>query len=125
MIGDVAVPRGTWVSLHTRPPALDERNFGDPMAFRPDRWLDAAATGGAHDPSANIPFGSGPRICPGRTLALLEMKLVLAMLFGDFDVERVGSAADVQEVFAFTMAPVGMRVRLRRRGDRPRHEVCR
>jgi cytochrome P450/nitrite reductase/ring-hydroxylating ferredoxin subunit len=115
VIGDVAVPKGTWIALHTRPPALDAHNFGDPLAFRPDRWLDAAATGGAHEVAANIPFGSGPRICPGRTLALLEMKLVLAMLFGDFDVERAGDAADVTEIFAFTMAPVGMRVRLRRR----------
>jgi cytochrome P450 len=115
VIGDVAVPKGTWIALHTRPPALDAHNFGDPLAFRPDRWLDAAATGGAHEAAANIPFGSGPRICPGRTLALLEMKLVLAMLFGDFDVERAGDADDVTEIFAFTMAPVGMRVRLRRR----------
>jgi cytochrome P450/nitrite reductase/ring-hydroxylating ferredoxin subunit len=115
VIGDVAVPKGTWVALHTRPPALDEQNFGDPLAFRPERWLDAGATRGAHDPSANIPFGSGPRICPGRTLAQLEMKVVLAMLFGEFDVERVGSAGDVKELFAFTMAPVGMRIRLRRR----------
>jgi cytochrome P450/nitrite reductase/ring-hydroxylating ferredoxin subunit len=118
VIGDVAVPKGTWVSLHTRPPALDSRNFSDPMAFRPERWLDADATGGVHDPSANIPFGSGPRICPGRTLALLEMKVVLSMLFGDFDVERAGLATDVKEVFAFTMAPVGMRVKLRRRAVR-------
>ena len=119
VIGDVAVPKGTWIALHTRPPALDARHFGDPLAFRPERWLDATATGGAHEPSVNIPFGSGPRICPGRTLALLEMKLVLAMLFGDFDVERVGDAAEVKESFAFTMAPIGMRVRLRRRASTP------
>ena len=117
VIGDVAVPKGTWLSLHTRSPAVDERNFSDPLAFRPERWLDGAAPGGAHEPRAHIPFGSGPRICPGRTLALLEMKLVLAMLFGDFEVERVGDGADVQEIFAFTMAPVGVRVRLRRRAD--------
>jgi hypothetical protein len=43
------------------------------------------------------------------------MKVVLAMLFRDFDVERVGQSEDVTEMFAFTMAPVGMRVRLRRR----------
>ena len=119
VIADVAVPKGTWIALHTRPPALDAQNFGDPLAFRPERWLDANATGGAHDPSANIPFGSGPRICPGRTLALLEMKVVLAMLFGDFDVERVGDAAEVKELFAFTMAPVGMRVRLHSRTRSP------
>ena len=118
VVGDVALPKGAWVSLHTRPPALDERNFGDPSVFRPERWLDAGATGGAHEPSASIPFGSGPRICPGRSLALLEMKVVLAMLCGDFDIDRVGDSADVKELFAFTMAPVGMKVRLRRRMPR-------
>ena len=115
VIADVAVPKGSWIALHTRPPALDAQHFGDPLAFRPERWLDPSATGGVHDPSANIPFGSGPRICPGRTLAVLEMKVVLAMLFGHCDVERVGDAADVKELFAFTMAPVGMKVRLHRR----------
>jgi cytochrome P450 len=85
------------------------------MAFRPGRWIDDDARCGAHEPSAHIPFGSGPRICPGRTLALLEMKMVLAMLYGAFDVERVGDAAEVDELFAFTMSPVGVRVRLRRR----------
>jgi cytochrome P450/nitrite reductase/ring-hydroxylating ferredoxin subunit len=119
VIADVAVPKGTWISLHTRSPALDARHFGDPLAFRPERWIDPSATGGAHDASTHIPFGSGPRICPGRSLALLEMKVVLAMLFRDFDVERVGRSEDVTEIFAFTMAPVGMRVRLRRRERGP------
>ena len=114
-IGDVAVPKGTWVCVLTRPPATDEHHFADPAAFRPGRWIDNDTRRGAHEPSAHIPFGSGPRICPGRTLALLEMKMVLAMLYGAFDVERVGDAAAVDELFAFTMSPVGVRVRLRRR----------
>jgi hypothetical protein len=46
---------------------------------------------------------------------MLEMKLLLSMLYKNFDVERVGSAEDVRERFAFTMAPVGLKVRLRRR----------
>ena len=32
--------------------------------------------------------------------------------------ERVGAASDVREVFAFTMRPVDLRVRVRRRADR-------
>ena len=70
---------------------------------------------GAHDPSAHMPFGSGPRLCPGRTLALLEMKVLLASLYKAFDVERVGEAGAVREVFAFSMHPAGLKVRLRRR----------
>lgn len=118
VIGDVSIPRGTWVSLLMRPPATDDRHFEQAAAFRPERWLDEGPARVAHEPSAHMPFGSGPRICPGRTLALLEMKMVLSMLFGAFDVERVGEAGDVRELFAFTMAPVGVRVRLRRRDGR-------
>ena len=113
-VGDVDVPKGTWVCTLTRPPAADERNFASATTFRPERWLEGhGAKHGRHEPSAHTPFGSGPRICPGRTLALLEMKVVLAMLYGAFDVERVGDGAAVCELYAFTMSPVGVRVKLR------------
>jgi cytochrome P450 len=112
VIDDVHVPAGTPVAVMTRPPAVDEQNFERPRAFLPARWLEAA---GRHEPSAHIPFGSGPRLCPGRTLALLEMKVVLATLYKNFNVVRDGAASDVKERFSFTMSPVGLRVLLRRR----------
>jgi hypothetical protein len=43
------------------------------------------------------------------------MKVVLAMLYRNFEVLRDGSASDVKEVFAFTMYPSGLKVQLRRR----------
>ena len=113
VIGDIAVPKGTFVGVLTRVPAMDSAHFAQPTKFRPERWIDGGIAGGAHDPSAYMPFGSGPRICPGRTLALLEMKMVLAMLYGAFDVKRVGDAREVREHFAFTMSPATVRVRLR------------
>lgn len=115
VLRDVAVPKGTWLAVLTRPPVLEERNFHSPATFIPERWLDEPEAGRAHDASAHMPFGNGPRICPGRTLALLEMKIVLAMLYRSFEVERVGDAADVGERFSFTMMPEGLKVRLRRR----------
>ena len=65
-----------------------------------------------------LPFGSGPRICPGRALAMLEMRVVLATLYASFDVERVGAKEAVRERYSFTVGPEGLRVRLRRRGGR-------
>jgi hypothetical protein len=52
-----------------------------------------------------------------RNLALIEMKVLLSMLYKIFDAERVGVSQDVKEYFAFTMSPVGLKVRLRRRAD--------
>ena len=89
-VGDLQVPAQTPVAVLMRPPAVDARNFERPTAFLPERWT---APSGAHEPSAHIPFGSGPRLCPGRTLALLEMKVVLATLYRNFDVERDGAAS--------------------------------
>lgn len=42
------------------------------------------------------------------------MKMLLAMLYGSFKVERIGDAAEVKERSEFTMVPVGLRVRLHR-----------
>jgi cytochrome P450 len=74
-----------------------------------------------------MPFGSGPRMCPGRYLALLEMKMAMAMLLSSFDIEAVDTpdgqpaaeAVDTPdgqpaaERMAFTMKPVGLSLRLR------------
>jgi cytochrome P450 len=116
VVGDVAVPMGTVIVYLSRPPAVHAKNFHDPLAFAPERWLEGAANGQAHEPSASVPFGSGPRICPGRALALLEMRVVLATLYRNFEVDRIGKSAHVKERTAFTMIPVGVRVKLRRRG---------
>jgi cytochrome P450/nitrite reductase/ring-hydroxylating ferredoxin subunit len=112
-LGDIFVPQGTGVVALLRPPALDQRNFIDPLAFRPERWLEDLD--GPQNVSAHLPFGSGPRMCPGRSLALLEMKTFLSMLYKNFDVERIGASTDVSELFGFTMSPAGLRVRLRPR----------
>ena len=61
-----------------------------------------------------MPFGAGPRLCPGRYLAMLEMKMVMAMLLADFDIQSVTTpdGGDAREQLHFTMAPVGLRLRL-------------
>jgi cytochrome P450 len=66
---------------------------------------------------AAMPFGAGPRLCPGRYLAMLEMKMVIAMLFGGFELESVATpdGKEAREHLAFTMAPVGLTLRLRTR----------
>jgi cytochrome P450/nitrite reductase/ring-hydroxylating ferredoxin subunit len=113
VLGDIELPARSGVSVLLRPAAVDAENFADPHAFRPERWLPGAP--GPHDPSVHMPFGSGPRLCPGRALALLEMKIVLATLYGAFTIERRGKSEAVKERFTFTMNPVGLEVSVRHR----------
>lgn len=110
-LGDVAVPAGTAVMTLLRSASLDEANFPRASEFRPERWLAGALQGAA----VSVPFGSGPRICPGRSLALVEMKVLLSLLYRGFDVERVGDASAVRERYSFTVMPEGLKVRLRAR----------
>lgn len=120
VVGDVQVPQGTIVWAVLRHDSLDAAYFSDPLAFQPERWLAPAGSPQAADKRVTMPFGSGPRMCPGRYLALLEIKTAMAMLLGQFVIEAVDTpdGREAQELMAFVMSPVGLRMRLRplRRG---------
>ncbi|MET0884860.1 MAG: cytochrome P450 [Mycetocola sp.] len=116
VIGDVRVPRGTAVYVLTAHPAMSASNFADPSVFRPERWLDAGGRAGeGHNTRAFLPFGAGPRFCPGRHLAMLEIKMVGAMLCRNFDVTHAPGSPPAEELFAFTMMPKNLFVTLQRR----------
>ncbi len=52
-----------------------------------------------------FPFGGGPRFCPGRYLAVLEMKMVMSMLSRNFRCPDVHAKdhREPAEIFNFTM----------------------
>jgi cytochrome P450 len=106
VVEDVEVPAGGIVWCVMRHDSVDGRYFDKPLQFEPDRWLngDTAAK------RIGMPFGAGPRTCPGRYLALLEVKVALAMLLASFD----GIAVDGsdEEHMAFVMGPRGLSMRL-------------
>jgi cytochrome P450/nitrite reductase/ring-hydroxylating ferredoxin subunit len=116
VIDGVSLPRGSGIFPLFRPPALDDRHFGDARSFRPERWVEPPP--GAHVVESHMPFGSGPRFCPGRGLALLEIRLVLAMLMKSFELERVGDRSAVKEVYAMHLKPEPLTVRFHTRGAR-------
>ncbi|MGB1879927.1 MAG: cytochrome P450 [Gammaproteobacteria bacterium] len=106
------IPAGTTVLTLFRVNALNERYFGDAARFDPSRWLAAeTAANRAHEPRAFLPFGSGPRFCPGRGLALLEIKAVLAMICRNFDVALAEPDGEICERLSFTMLPEHLDVR--------------
>lgn len=112
VVGDVAVPKGTLVWCVLRHDSVSESHFTDAQAFRPERWL--AAEQQHDDKRASLPFGAGLRTCPGRYLALLEIKIAMAMLLGSFEIAGVDTpdGGEAQEQLGFVMSPVGLSMRL-------------
>ncbi|BCY09646.1 cytochrome P450 [Actinoplanes sp. L3-i22] len=82
-----------WVLL-----AYGARRFPDAASFRPSRWL----TERIPENTLYLPFGGGPRVCPGRNLAMLTATLVVAMAARDFDLRADGTP---RERVAFTVHP--------------------
>ena len=118
-IGDVRVPAGTLVWGALRSDSLKDEHFPEAASFRPERWLDAEPQRAASSANrVSMPFGAGPRVCPGRQLAMVEMKMALAVLLGGFEIESVTTASgqEPEERLSFTMAPEPLTMRLRRRG---------
>jgi cytochrome P450 len=78
VLGDLTIPAGTLVVpqitlVHRRPDL-----YPDPLAFRPQRFLDERP--GTY---TWIPFGGGPRRCLGAAFSLLEMRIVLRTMLRD------------------------------------------
>ena len=110
------IPRGTYIITLIRRLATRDAHFGHAARFDPERWLASDAERGCpHDTSTFLPFGGGPRFCPGRNLALLQIRTVLAMLCRNFDLELAHPARPVEEKLAFTMMPANLVVRMKRR----------
>jgi cytochrome P450 len=111
-IRDVRLAKGMTVITLLRHDSVSEVQLPRAAAFEPERWL-----GENKLKRISMPFGAGPRICPGRYLALLEMKMAIAVLLGCFQIESVDSpgGATAEERLAFTMMPVGLRLTLRER----------
>jgi cytochrome P450 len=113
VLGDVALPKGTPLFFVLRPAMLDERHFGRPGEFLPERWSTGHGAVQPHDTRAYAQFGAGPRVCPGRHLAGVELRLVLSMLARNFSVEPTVETASAKELLNFTMMPSAMPVRLK------------
>ena len=116
VVTGIEVPKGTILMCLMRAGPTNERRFPDARSFDPERWLEGAMRGASASSPKRVamPFGAGPRLCPGRYLAMLEMRMVMAMLLAGFHIERVSTpdGREAQEYLAFTMYPVGLRLKL-------------
>jgi cytochrome P450 len=98
-IGDIEIKKGDLVRMSVLHMHRSEDFWKDAKEFKPARFEGNAF------PRAYMPFGAGPRVCLGMTMALTEGTLSLAEIFNRVDLKMTQEPAD--ELLAFTMRPVG------------------
>ncbi|KAE8420987.1 cytochrome P450 [Aspergillus pseudocaelatus] len=104
-LGDYIVPKGSLilplVSLSNRSPRYNE---GDLKRFDGMRWVEKQKAASTTDPG-HLSFGLGRWACPGRFLAVAEIKLAVFALLADTRLELVGGRYDVADKFNITGNP--------------------
>lgn len=77
-----------------------ESLYPDPEDFQPERFLEQQFS-----PYEYMPFGAGARRCLGEALAVFEMKLVLATILSDYQLELESSQPEKAQRRGATIAP--------------------
>ena len=104
------LPAGTLVMPGIALVQRDSAHWADPLAFRPERFVD-----GAPDGYTWIPFGGGRRRCLGAALAMLEMRVVLREALARLELAPERPRDEATRVRHITMVPArGARVVARR-----------
>ena len=112
-LNGLAIPAGTFVVPHItlvhRRPDL----YPDPLAFRPERFLDTRA--GTY---TWIPFGGGPRRCLGAAFSLLETRIVLRTLLRRAELQPTNKPSERVARHTVTIVPAdGAMITLKRRSS--------
>ena len=91
VLNGIKVPVGALIVIPTYYLHRSPAHWEDPLAFDPDRFLpERLATRAKY---AYIPFGLGPRVCPGKMMAQQTLKLTLFSLLTAYKINRADDYA--------------------------------
>lgn len=95
------IPAGTNVITSIYTIQRKEKHWDKPLEFRPERFLNDSAD--THK-FAYIPFGAGPRICIGTSLAMNEAMTILATCLKNYELTKAFTA-EPTPLLSMTMQP--------------------
>jgi cytochrome P450 len=99
-IGGVELPAGANVAASIILAHASEASHRDPLAFRPERFLEGEVAANTW-----IPFGGGVRRCIGAGFSLMEGVAVLREVLTTYDVRLPEGAREVPKVRNITSVP--------------------
>lgn len=84
------IPEGTTVTVGVAAMHRDPRYWHDPEEFQPERFLDGQTNKeqAKHPRLAWLPFGGGAHSCIGLAFGMMQIKLIIAALLTNFDIQR-------------------------------------
>ncbi|KAM3587256.1 hypothetical protein VKS41_002290 [Umbelopsis sp. WA50703] len=89
VLDNVFLPKGTTVFVMSRVAALRACPTPEPFKFKPERWIDCTPEQRRMHEKLSWGFGGGPRVCPGRHLAGMELVGALAAVITLFDIRAM------------------------------------
>ena len=87
-IGEYTIPSGTMLSIPQWVTHRDPRWWDEPETYKPQRFAEQNPDRPEY---AYFPFGGGPRHCIAMRFARMEMKVVVATIVAQYDLELVGT----------------------------------
>ncbi|KIJ40533.1 hypothetical protein M422DRAFT_173588, partial [Sphaerobolus stellatus SS14] len=98
------IPKGTLIYIPIRVINTYSGIWGpDAQKFRPERWSNLPST--YNSTFSFSSFIAGPHSCIGRTMAIMEMKVIIAGLIAHFSFERAYEGQVARPTAALTMKP--------------------
>ncbi|BFZ07229.1 hypothetical protein BsWGS_10268 [Bradybaena similaris] len=105
------IPVGTNIMPNLDSVLHDEKIWGDPLNFRPSRFLDSE--GKLLHPEEFVPFSLGRRVCLGESLSKMELFLFLSALVQRFQFLPATPTVlpNLNYLFGITCAPEAFEIR--------------
>ncbi|XP_048575150.1 noroxomaritidine synthase 2-like isoform X2 [Triticum urartu] len=84
--------------------------------YRPERWLSEDGRQLRHVPSHKfLAFNSGPRLCLGKDIAIMQMKIIVAAIVWNFDVKVLDGQTIETKLSCLLQMKNGLKVKLNKR----------
>ncbi|KAH8375049.1 hypothetical protein KR200_011661 [Drosophila serrata] len=106
---NLVIKKGTPIVISLMGLHRDAELFPDPLSYQPERFLE-----GNYNQAAYMGFGDGPRHCIGARMGKLNVKLALAKILSNFDLEVRKEKQEIEfALHGLTLLPkAGVPVRL-------------
>jgi cytochrome P450 len=113
VIGTQRVPAGAKLIYSNYAPGRNPAFWAHPDSFDPDHFLPEQVA--RRHRFAYQPFAAGPRGCIGMAMAIMEAKIVRALILRDYEIVRASNTPIMQARFGTSRAKGGIWVEVRPR----------